>query len=449
MILTLWQVITGTIAIILFIIGVILGYCLIFAGLVHNKGLRILNLSNVDDSLKKEKAKKLNDFALGNVFENISNQYPLFSQYYIKEDIDGNILFYPREKKEKNRILATIKMYNESGKEIFSTENHLHGSNLFNGKTLLFSILDAIESKLKNNELLFDFSILMIYSNNPIEMKDNEAYDLVLEENGGIVDPITSNLNSFYAFVGTMKTGNATIRFTTEKYGNGKERINEFFKEIRTLISKPRINKMVKNVLKNVAKDMNYSDRFIYQNPTIFWIFVKNSLYETDFKYLKAITTKAFCGEIVETENEYFTDVDIDFGLNDDVGQLMKKIERLLSKYSIEYKIIKNIFASNETKKDSENYKILEEIINKTYSDVYVTSFIVNDSKNNFGYDSLGKEHLSFSPIYYSHNARVNYNKGNEYVSYASIVLAVEFYKRLIDEYNRRQKCSVETVAER
>lgn len=443
------NVILGVVALILVIIMFLITSIFIYTSLYKNKKLMILNINHADDTLKELYGSNLKKIIDGDFIKNIEEEYQKVFENFNKGLSYGNIIYKSKYQQGK-KILITINMINsELNNEITSNLLHIHGNQVKNSKSLFYVIIEAIDLILKKEQLNINLSILLLNNQNEnvIEGLENH-YDLVLNENSEILDPITSKLRSYYAFVGNLSTGLAAVNFTSEKIGNGKCRINEFIKVVSRDFNKSNLSNPILKILHIIGKDMIFSDRIVALNPIIFKPFALNLIHESKFKFIYGVKTKIKFNEIITSDETYSCLANIELGINRDLVNMLKKLNPYLSKYGITYEIIENVEQSKYVNIEDKNYRIIEKAIKETFKDIYVSPAIVEGSKfNNF--DFITDSSISFSPLYYSHNAKINYSKGVEYVSCGSLVYGVEFYSRLLEEYIRRNKCIVDFVEEK
>lgn len=441
------NVIVGIVVVVLVVLIFLITYIFLYTSLYKNKQLKILNINSADETLKESYGDNLKRLISDDYINSIEQKYINVFNNFEKQVVNKNILYKSKYQQGK-KILITINMCNESQKnEVNGTLLHIHGEQVRNGKSLFYVIIEAINTLLKKEDFTLNLSVLLIYNNKDILESITERYDLVLNEDSEILDPITSKLRSYYAFIGNVRTGLATINFTTDIVGNGKLRINEFIKEVTRNFTKSYLSTPILKIIQTIGKDMIFSDRIVAINPIVFKPFIINLIHESNFKFIYGIKTKIKFNEVVTNKETYSCMANIEFGINKDLIGFLKKINPYLIKYGISYEIIENVEQTKCVANDNRNYRIIENTIKETYNDIYVSPAIVEGNRN-YNLNVISDCIISFSPLYYSHNAKINFSKGVEYVSCGSLVYGVEFYTRLFEEYIRRNKCVVDFVEE-
>ncbi len=451
-------------SIILCAILVVLFICLMKAIILRNKEIRILPKNDVDKDVRFNYGKKLQELVKITTTSNeteeqyhefrekLKNDYPFIHENFRKERIDGNAIFTYKNKVEgaPNILYAThidSKMILE---EPYMTQKHLYGSGTYDAKSLLFIIFEAIENILKQDKELKNNLIIVMTKDDEDSrqgedkiidkfLREGKFFDLIIEEGSGIMDPISSGLRSHYAFVGIGATGEVTFRFKTSKAAKGEARLQNFVFEISSnQIFKSKIDEQTRMTIKAIARDMTFANRIIYSNSLIFRGLIKRFIDNDQVELSRVLKTQVKAGPVEENDTDYYVDVVFELANHDNVADVLWAIDKYMLKYSVDYEMISSKEGTKLTGTNTKAYKTVTKVIRENFNNVYVAPWIITSISENREYDRVSDNVIRFSPLYYSHNAKINRKTSNEYVSLNSLAKGVSFFEKLTREYNKR-----------
>lgn len=454
--------IISSIMLLLFII--IISFCLIKTIAFKNKGIRILQRDDVPKEVQEELGKKLLDYIKirTKTFSNEENyhifreklkvDYPLIHQNFNKERIDGNVIFTYNKHIDNapNILYATHVDSIEEYQEPCLTKKHLYGNETFDAKALFFVVFEAVEKILREDHELKNNLTLVITIDDEGKktgedkiinkfLKEGKFFHLIIEEGSGIMDPISSGLRSHHAFIGTGVTGEAVFRFKTSKSGRGESRLQAFTTEVRNInLFKTYIDNETRKTITSIAKDMTFSNRLIYGNPLIFKPIIRQLIDNDQIEISKMLKTQIIYGVSDESDDYCYIDLTFELSYHDTIPDIVCALEKIMQKNSIEYELISSTEGTKITSTNSYGYKIVSKVIEETFDSVYISPYIISSIAENREYDKVSDNVIRFSPLYYSHNAKINKENNNEYVSLNSLGKGVEFFDRLTRECIKR-----------
>lgn len=414
--------------------------------IIKNSNIRVL----AKNSLSSE---KIDDYKrnMEYLFSNpLAYAIPyLFPNIYGKGkmiNFEKGILFQYNKDDILPKILINLPIKNLLPGEIKFSGQNVFGENTYNSKSQLYSLFDALETiSLGGEELNVNLSIAIYQKgqkNNEVfdYLKDSqETFDIVLGEGGKILDPITTGFRSFYAFIGVGVNEKVTIRYKTKKIGKGYDRLTDFIDEIKDeVLFETKIDPEAIVSIRKISKDMLYGNRFILNN--IAWLpklgkrIVEEELLESN----KAWKTSFNCGEILNNEDYYFVDVDFFVSSSESEKDIINTFNKKVIKYSLEYEIIDKEEKNRGINSHNIIYKEIANLIENTFQELYVTSYILNENVDDREIEKNGKNIIRFSPLYYSRDAIIGERTNNEWVSLSSIDKAINFYEEFLLKFRRK-----------
>ena len=463
MFLSIGSIIQIFVIIALFLVVLILVFSLFRAILIRNKEIKIIKFDSSDQNeidyyLKKLfelieiKTSSFEDDEAYHVFrEKLKEQFPNVHNYFQKEKIKGNAIFTYKEKIEgaPNILLATHVDYKSKFQETRYEDEELFGNCTFDGKSLLFTIFEAVERSLSIGKLKVNLTIVMTTDDTTTKdgassivrhfLKKGKFFDLVLEEGSGIVDPIFLGLKSYYALIGIGVTGEAIVRFKTNKVSKGEARLKEFVKSIEDNgVFKAKIDRKSYKPLKEIAKDMSFCERLYFNNLFLFRSYAKKKINEEYLKLSKLLKTQIIYGEITENHDECYVDLTFELSTHTDTADIILALANNMEKYAVEYEIISNKESSKVTRVDDVGYKVINKAVKKVFKNLYTAPIIITQISEKRYFDKVSDCVIRFSPLYYPHQAYKDAMAGNEHVPIKSIIYGIRFFEEILNTYIRR-----------
>lgn len=464
MFLNLFKTIGVVTSIVFCLILLVLLLCVLKAVFLRNKEIKILPKNDIDKNIRFEYGKKLlalveiatssNDAAerYHEFREKLKKEYPLIHENFNKERIDGNAVFTYKKKIENapNILYATHIDSKSILKKPYMTQRHLYGSGTYDAKSLLFVLFEAIENILREDKELKNNIVIVVTKDDEDSkqgedkiihkfLREGNFFDLIIEEGSGIMDPISSGLRSHHAFVGIGVTGEVTFRFKTSKAVKSEARLQNFIFEIsNSQIFKSKIDKQTRTTIKAIARDMTFTNRIIYSNTFVFRHLIKIFIDNDQVELSRVLKTQVNAGLIKNNETDYYVDVVFELANHDSIADVLCVLDNYMVKYSIDYEMIASIDGTRTTATNTKAYKTVTRVIKENYKEVYIAPWIITSISQNREYDRVSDNVIRFSPLFYSHNAKINRKTSNEYVSLNSLAKGVQFFEKLTREYTKR-----------
>lgn len=295
------------------------------------------------------------------------------------------------------------------------------GKNTNNGIKVLF-IFDDLR---KINEFLSIYNILpQINFNLDILFVENKDFELTNDEKylyDFVLDCHLGNYKNF-SFVGIENYEIAEIRFETEDTSNVDDRITKFKTEVMEIYKKFNKDSKMKHVTFKLKSKSRFKDKFLKQDKFLDKMRM-NTCFDSDCYCSANFGLSEKEGNII-----CFT-MNVTFSDKLDLSLFLRKISKVLSKYSFTFFIEKSIKSSEEVETNNKYYKSLLKVIDKIYPKNVALGVGFGNKNHIYGLDSLGKTYINYYP---------GIEKGIKL-----------YYNSLIEELNRRSLCIVQSVVER
>ncbi|NLD25974.1 MAG: M20/M25/M40 family metallo-hydrolase [Acholeplasmataceae bacterium] len=415
---------------------------------------KIINLNDDVDNLLGEKLLELikikttsfQDEAGYHEFrERLKNDYPLIHQFFNKEKIGDNAVFTYKDHIEHapNLLFATHIDYKATYIEPTIENNRLYGTGVFDAKSLLFVIFEAVENILRTEGGLgCNLTIVMTTDDETTKeggslivqqfLRRGKFFDLVLEEGSGIVDPDRVGLQSNYAFIGLGVTGEAVIRFKSEK----EAELMSFLKAIQTKdLYKARIDKYARTMIHNICRDVKFIHRLCFANLLLFKQIVKKIIRKEYPEIAQLLQTTIQTGEI-QNNGQYFFDIKFHLSTQDTAADAVLALADYMEKYKIEYEIIEIKEASSFTETETEGYSIIKDVAEAVFQDIYITPVILTKLSEKRNFDKVSDCVLRFSPLYYPMEV-IKFHEQTEFVPLKSLCYGIKFFVEVLNRYKK------------
>lgn len=377
----------------------------------------------------------------------IEEQFPLIHQYFQKEKIDGNAIYTYKSSKEYAPSILFATHIDYFGKEVnaYIQDDYIYGNGTFDSKSLLYVIFEAVEGLLKQNQKL-DVNLTLVITNDDEANKDGlnkiidlflkrgKFFNLVVEEGSGIIDPEVYGINSNYALIGLGVSGQVIMRFKS----SSKQNLEKFVSEV----TKPNFfkikidNKSIK-VLSSISKDLKFKDRVILNNLYIFKRKAKRIIEERYQEIEKMLKTNVKAQKIFSENNNYCADLVFELSTHEKAADILVHLDNLMEKNNIDYQIISIKDNSNITKTYTYGYKIIKNAIIDTFKDLYIAPVIVTKISEKRYFDKVSDCVIRFSPLYYNYEAFSVAHTENAYIDAKVLDYGVQFFRYILENYNK------------
>jgi len=448
--------------IVLVIVIVLMTCCTLKAFLLKNKETRILQLQNTDEQKANDYGNKIlellqikttsneSDEAYHHFREKMKLFFPLVHQYMTKDKIGANVIFtFESKNKNAKKILLATHMDTRQG-DIHARilEQEVFGQGAFDRKALLFCVFQALEETFAKG-MTPDIDVTVVVTSDDEStldgnekivnrfLKQGKFFNLVIEEGIGIIDPTFLGLSSHYALLGIGVTGEVTIRYKTKKSPKAKQRMEEFVAELDgDCLFESKIDRNATEILSTFAKDMPFSNRFLFSNIWLFRPFIKKIVDSDQTELSRLLKTHMIKRNIVETESGFYTDITFQLATHDSVADIVNIMVPHVKKYSLDYEMIFLKEASKVTSINMPEYKRVARIVEQNFPNLYVSPYIITRISEQRFFTKVSDCVVRFSPLYYPYNSISDAKQGCEHVMKKSLLYGVDFYKRIIAAEN-------------
>ena len=406
------------------------------------KAIRKPNLSSgkIDEYQKSLETMLTNrlDKALLDLFPNAMIKGKLV---YFKS---GLMYIYRNNEIDAMNILVDVPLKSLDPNEVEFDNQFIIGNNTYRSKTELYTIMDAIETTLQDDgDLKLNIRVLMYdrsQTNNEMItylFDKGIKFDLIIGEGGKILDPLSTNLPSYYSFSGVGVNEKVTYKFKTKKQAKGNLRLSAFIGEmLNDNLFNLKSNKELLKFALFVGKDMSFGNRFIINN--ILWLpKVGEKLIDDEIKFISSAWRTYFVfDELYSSEDECYIYCDFYLANSETIDDVNLAISKLLTKYGVEFEVVSSSEKTRITNIRSRNFKRFTDVVDRTITDTYFTPYIINSDVSDRDIEKLGRCVIRFSPLYYPKEV-LDGESEKEMVSYTSIDRAINFYEELIKEFSK------------
>lgn len=450
----------------IFVVLFVFGLTILKTLISKNNKMKVLKISREKDAAASYYANRLYEliaikttsYETGEAYhqfrEKVKAFFPLMHQYFVKEKLGGNAVFtYKSENVNAKKVLLVTHMDTTNfDVQEYMTDTEVFGSGAFDSKALLFTICQSVEEYLQlHKKFDIDLTVVMTVDDNTTKegndrvvdmfLKRGNFFHLVIEEGIGIIDPTFLGMKSNYALVGIGVTGEVKIRYKARNDIKGKEKLENFIKDIqKENIFKSKIDHDAVNVLNELSKDMPFSNRLLFGNIWLYRPFVKNIIDTDQTELSKLLKTHIKCSSIYSYENHFCVDIIYELATHDTTVDVLRTTESLVQKYNLVHEILSYIDASKITSLQQEGYQTVKKAILETYKNLYVAPYIITKISEQRQFTKVSDCVVRFSPLYYPYQALTDAKNGNEHIMKKSLCYGIDFYKNIFDTYSTKEK---------
>lgn len=378
----------------------------------------------------------------------IERHFPLVHQHLKKEKLDGNAIYTYKTNTGSSPSILLASHIDYVGNHIDAYEDgtYIYGNGTFDSKSLVFVIFEAVEAILREKGKL-DIDLTIVITNDDEANKDGivkiidlflrrgNFFNLVVEEGSGIIDPEVYGLKSSYALIGLGVSGQVQLSFEAKE----KDNLEKFIHEV----SKPNFfkfkvdNKAIK-VLNCISKDLQFKDRFFLNNLFLFRRKSKKIIENKYQEIEKMLKTSVNISQIKQNDAKYRVDMTFELSTHENSADILMHLDTLMTKYAIDYKIIKVTDASKITRTYTYGYNFIKNAILKVFKDLYIAPVIVTKISEKRYFDKVSDCVIRFSPLYYDYESFIAANSNKSRINCTSLDYGVNFYKYILGNYNKK-----------
>ena len=356
----------------------------------------------------------------------------------------GLMYIYQNNEINVRNVLIDVPLKSLNPNPVEFDNQYVIGDNTYRSKVELYALMDSIETALiQNKEIKLNLKVLIYEkAQTNAEMigylfERGERFDLAIGEGGKILDPLSTNLTSYYSFVGVGVNEKVTYKFKTKKIGKGNLRLSSF---IGTLLNeeifKLRYNPELIKFATYVGKDMSFGNRFVINN--IVWLpKIGEKLIDDEIKFISSAWKTYFVfDEVYTDEEECYVYCDFYLSNPETFEDVRLKLNDLLIKYGIEGELVNKLEKTRTTNIRNRMYRRFLGVIDRSINDTYIAPYLINGEVSDRDLSKVSRCVIRFSPLYYPKEVLEGESE-KEMVSYTSIDRGINFYEELIKEFSQ------------
>ena len=356
----------------------------------------------------------------------------------------GLLYIYQNNEINVRNILIDIPVKSIEPNSLEFDEQYVIGDNTYRSKAELYSLMDSIETALiQNKEIKLNLKVLIYEkAQTNAEMigylfERGERFDIAVGEGGKILDPLSTNLTSYYSFLGVGVNEKVTYKFKTKKIGKGNLRLSSFIGTmLNEEIFKLRYDNELIKFATYVGKDMSFGNRFVINN--IVWLpKLGEKLIDDEIKFISSAWKTYFVfDEVYSNDEECYVYCDFYLSNSETFEDVRNKLNDLLIKYGIEGELVTKLEKTRTTNIRNRMYRKFLDVVERSISDTYTSPYIINGEVSDRDLNKVSRCVVRFSPLYYPKEV-LDGETEKEMVSYTSIDRGINFYEELIKEFSR------------
>ena len=298
-----------------------------------------------------------------------------------------------------------------------------------------------------------DEETLGVGAKKTVEYLKNNGVELgiVLDEGGAIVEAPMPGLSGHYAMLGIMEKGYANVEFIAKSLGGHAStptnntpiaRLSAFVNEVNTKSPfKKEITQPVKDMFKDMSKNMSQPYKFLFGNINLFSPILKvilpkvspqaNAMLTTTCAFTMASGSQA--PNIIPDKASVTANMRI--MLHQPLEESLEIIKNVASKYDIEMNVLYSHDCSKVTDIYKEKYKYVCKCIDEVFDNVKSAPYIMLGATDSRHYTDICDCVVRFSPLRLNKQQLNSPHGLDENISIDSLYEATLFYKYFIENY--------------
>lgn len=274
--------------------------------------------------------------------------------------------------------------------------------------------------------------------------------DFVLDEGGEIMFDPLGGADGTFAVVGLGEKCTVDLRFIARSTGGhastpGKNtplvRLGKFMAEVDSKdLFKKSLSPVIKNMFKDMAPTVKGPLGFAFAHPTFFGPILKGvmpkvspaakALLETTIAFTMA---KGSDGDNVLPQEAYVI-ANMRTSHHEGLKHSIEAVKKIADKYGLETEVMGEPFESPLSDVNSEQYKMLKEVIKESFPNVIPTTYIMNGASDSKYFSRVSDNVFRFAPFTIDGQQLSSIHGLDENVNIDTLEPAVNFYRNLIKE---------------
>lgn len=399
----------------------------------------------------------------------LKDLFPLVFKTCEMEEFDGSLLLkWKGVSSDKPSLLMNhydvVEATGEWSHPAFSGEvvdGKLYGRGTLDDKGPLFAMLQGIEEMIESGFTPKNDIYIETGRNEETDGRGADAIsraleergiriDFVLDEGGEIMYDPLGGADGTFAVVGLGEKCTVDLKFTARSAGGhastpGKNtplvRLGKFMAEVDSKdLFKKSLSPVIKNMFKDMAPTVKGPLGFVFAHPTFFGPILKTVMPKVS-PAAKALlqTTIAFTmakgsdGDNVLPQEAYVI-ANMRTSHHEGLEHSIAAVKKIADKYGLETEVVSEPFESPLSDVNSEQYKLLKNIIKESFPNVIPTTYIMNGASDSKYFSRVSDNVFRFAPFTIDGQQLSSIHGLDENVNIDTLEPAVNFYRNLIKE---------------
>ena len=272
---------------------------------------------------------------------------------------------------------------------------------------------------------------------------------LVFDEGGGITTNAFPGVKEDTAFLGVVEKGMANVKLSIDGNGghsstpkkNGPTiQLARALDRLEKHPMKPQFTKATKEMMDIMGRHSNFGLKILLANMWLFKGLLKK-LFVIASADTRALLTTTFAFTLIQggsatniIPNHVEANINVRIAPFDTVEDVIKHIKKVIKNDNIKLEVSDVNKMYKECDFNSEGYKIIRDVVYKTYDNIVAAPFIMLGGTDARHYNEVSDCVIRFSPIKVSNEERKGVHGLNEQIKIESLQKGLQFYENLLEE---------------
>lgn len=338
-------------------------------------------------------------------------------------------------------------------------DGYVYGRGAVDTKCTMACALRALENALKNDYVPNNDLYLCFGSNEEVfgdsqvkiveEMKKEGIKPaLVFDEGGGITQKAFPGVKEDTAFLGVVEKGMCNVKLSIDGNGghsstprkNGPTiQLAKALLRLEKNPMKPQFTRTSKKMLDIMGRHSSFGMKILLANTWLFSGLLK-VLFVKASADTRAILTTTFAFTLINggsatniIPNHVEANINVRIAPFNTVDQVIKHIKKVIKNDNIKIEVSDVNKMYKECDYDLEGYKLINDIVYKTYDNVVAAPFIMLGGTDARHYNEISDCVIRFSPVVVTSAERKGVHGLDEKIGVQSLKKGLEFYENLLE----------------
>ena len=339
-------------------------------------------------------------------------------------------------------------------------DGSIYGRGAVDTKCTMVLALHALEKALKNgyvpkNDLYLCFgSDEEVYGTSQVKIveemkKEGIKPALVFDEGGGITTNAFPGVKEDTAFLGVVEKGMVNIKLSIDGNGghsstprrNGPTvQLSKAIIRLEKHPMKPKFIKCTKEMMRIMGKHSIFPLKLLLANMWLFEGLLKKVFMKVSAD-TRALLSTTFAFTLIKggtatniIPNHVEVNINVRIAPFNTVDEVIKHVKKVIKNDNIKIEVSAANKMYNECDYNLEAYKLVRDVIYKTYDNIVAAPFIMLGGTDGRHYNEICDCVVRFSPIKVSNEERKGVHGLNEKLKVESLQQGLEFYEILLEE---------------